>query len=403
MLQAGPWTNNVEKIAFAFMLMAAFLFSVTTAIPIILLIAAIIIYWLAGNWIVKGTILIRNCNSTFVGVIFLLFLIGLTYTSATRHDALFVMIRYGKLFFLPFLLPMFANEKHQKLALQVFVAGIVFLVLMSFLNIFHVTHIHLSYDPGTAFHNHIQTSLEVTLGIFILAHWMMDNTKIYWRILYFGLILIFIVYLFGFNTGRSGLVLLAPLAAIFLFQRFVFKLAVPWFLVIILSGFAAYHFVPNLHREVSALVNNTIHYLVNDKQATQLSNTVQQTSEAYRLSFWKNSIKIVLQRPVFGHGTGSFNQLYTSVKNQPYTNNPYNELLSFGVQFGLVGIGVLLSWCGYLIYQSFNLPREIKYIALGIVVAYAFGCLYNSWLMDGMPGYIFVLLIGILYARERAS
>ena len=65
-----------------------------------------------------------------------------------------------------------------------------------------------------------------------------------------------------------------------------------------------------------------------------------ESSMGQRYTFWKYSLKLIAEKPLLGHGTGSFAKEYQRIAmgEQFITVNPHNEFVMVGVQLGLLGV-----------------------------------------------------------------
>lgn len=103
------------------------------------------------------------------------------------------------------------------------------------------------------------------------------------------------------------------------------------------------------------------------------------TSVGLRLEFSHNSFELLKKHPWLGTGTGSFAQDYLSVSphKQFATQNPHNEYLNIAVQFGLLGIVILLTLFFVHAWASFRLQGLHQYFAQAVLVCIAVGSLFN--------------------------
>lgn len=123
------------------------------------------------------------------------------------------------------------------------------------------------------------------------------------------------------------------------------------------------------------------------------------TSSGARLEFWKESLSIVRQAPVIGHGTGSTRELMSrassadpQVRGAP--SNPHNQIFAIAIPLGLIGIVLLLSmWTTHL--RAFLVPGATAWIGLAVVIQNIVGGLFNSHLFDFSQGWLYVLGAGV--------
>ena len=122
------------------------------------------------------------------------------------------------------------------------------------------------------------------------------------------------------------------------------------------------------------------------------------TPTGERLQFYRNSLTLFSQAPVFGHGTGRFHEKYAAHvagTKQVVTANPHNEYLMVGVQSGLIGVGILLALFWALWRSAAGWEGMDRWLAQGMVVWLAVGCCFNSFILDSREGMLFALLAGV--------
>jgi O-antigen ligase len=134
--------------------------------------------------------------------------------------------------------------------------------------------------------------------------------------------------------------------------------------------------------------------------AASIGPTSTATSNGLRLAYWRVSIKSISEAPVFGHGTGSTQQLFSREaegKNGEWGNiirNPHNQTLYVAIQWGVLGCLVLYAiW--YFHLQLFRGSFFPSWIGLVIVVQNFISSLLNSHLFDFHEGWIYVLGVGV--------
>ncbi len=119
----------------------------------------------------------------------------------------------------------------------------------------------------------------------------------------------------------------------------------------------------------------------------------QETSVGLRLEFWVNGLRVIAERPVFGHGTGGFAPAYArqvAGTDMVATTNPHNEFLLIAAQLGAPGPILLLAlFCAYW-RSAARLPgRCDRLTARAAVAAIAAAGLFNAPLLDHTEGLFF--------------
>jgi O-antigen ligase len=82
-----------------------------------------------------------------------------------------------------------------------------------------------------------------------------------------------------------------------------------------------------------------------------------------RTNIWRMSYKKFLEKPVLGHGAGSFSEVINDAKESAGgTDNPHNDVVFFAVEGGIVGVISFLSIIGtfyfYLIKFHINIKKQ---------------------------------------------
>ncbi len=117
----------------------------------------------------------------------------------------------------------------------------------------------------------------------------------------------------------------------------------------------------------------------------------------------KIGASLIKEKPLLGHGTGSFEveqkRLIKGTKTMK-SDNPHNEYLLIGVQVGLVGVVLYLTLLGGLFGASFKKKRPYNFLLQGVVVAMFCGCLMNSFLFDSHQGHFFAIISAILISTQ---
>ncbi len=127
-----------------------------------------------------------------------------------------------------------------------------------------------------------------------------------------------------------------------------------------------------------------------------------QSSSGLRLEFYTNTVKIIKENPVWGTGTGGFENAYrqlTEKTGMNPTDNPHNEYLMTTAQFGFAGLAALL---GFFLAQwrsaGFFQDNTQVLMARGFTLTILFAAMVSSPLQDNAEGWFFALMSAHLFA-----
>jgi O-antigen ligase len=124
------------------------------------------------------------------------------------------------------------------------------------------------------------------------------------------------------------------------------------------------------------------------------------TSVGLRLEFWRKSLHFWREAPLIGQGTGSVRSLFVeSAVGQTGASaeviaNPHNQTLYAAVQWGALGVCILYGmWLSHLLL--FRGTSLAHWIGLLVVAQNILTSTFNSHLFDFVPGWIYVLGVGV--------
>jgi len=124
---------------------------------------------------------------------------------------------------------------------------------------------------------------------------------------------------------------------------------------------------------------------------------LRETSSGARLEFWKNSLVILREAPILGHGIGTITETFrrhADPKSSATATNPHNQIFAVGIQLGVIGVAALLAmWAVH--WQLFRRPGVAAWVGLIAVTQNIVGSLFNSHLMDFTQSWIYVFAVGV--------
>ncbi len=300
-----------------------------------------------------------------------------------------------KLLCIPLLLCHFTISGRGQHVLIAFLASCVLLLAVSW-SLFKWPELPFPVSPrsfGIPVKDYISQGAMFTVCIFVGAHLALDcwrEGRRYLGLVLISLVLIFLANVFYVATSRTSLVVIPILLVVFGFRFFGWKGATGLIVAFLVLMVVAWSSAGYLRERVGSL----FHEIVNH-QPTGVA-----TPAGERLEFWKKSIESIKTSPAFGHGTGSIpDQFRRAAAGQTgmageASVNPHNQFFVFGIQFGFVGIALLLAmWITHL--ALFRADEFVAWIGIVVVTQNIVGSLFNSHLADFTHGWLYVVGVGV--------
>lgn len=346
----------------------------------------------------------------FIG--FLLFFIwyvsGLFYTTDLDNGMLLVFRRLSFVLFpLVLIKPGEMIKKRALLLLKVFAISTLFYIIFSYgfaiyrslylkdgSILFNPHPIDRDYDNyffGTdfAFSQHpTYLAMYVMLSVFIAFESFFNEHqnllyKRFW--LSGGIIMMSSIYFISSRAGILSAMILMPVYLIIHFK----KINKGWGSVLVVIGALAILIL-------SFLNNNRIKYYLPD---TQSSSVIEKFKLDNRVPIWKSAVKVIKQNLVFGVGAGDASaEIRRAYKDAGYTEmyydnlNAHNQYLEILLANGLVGLLIMLSIIGFLVFKA--ILRRNLLLGLYITVIIIF-FLFES-ILNRIAGVTFFSLFSFL-------
>jgi O-antigen ligase len=192
-------------------------------------------------------------------------------------------------------------------------------------------------------------------------------------------------------TGRTALVLLLVLLALFAMKRLRARGILVLTAVSVAVGAVGWFSSPYLRSRTEQAWTDYQKY----------EETDARNSSGERLEFWKKSIEFMREAPLIGHGTGSIHALFiaSSVGKGgaagSATTNPHNQTFAVAIQLGIVGAIVLWAmWIAHLLLFRGG-GGLVEWIGLVVVAQNIVGSVFNSHLFDFVQGWVYVFGVGV--------
>ncbi|WP_042227448.1 O-antigen ligase family protein [Paenibacillus popilliae] len=156
------------------------------------------------------------------------------------------------------------------------------------------------------------------------------------------------------------------------------------------------------------LLGTSLTNLLPESISSRLSSiNFQQHSVLERITFYKDSMKLVADYPVFGAGGGAWSALYEKYQNNPYESaQAHSYYMQYLVETGVLGFIILLGFLG-VVYgkyvQSFRKAEEIQRNRYFMYFILATSILVHS-VMDFNMSYVYIgILVFISLGGMAAS
>jgi O-antigen ligase len=381
---------QILAIKFGGICTAAFIVAIyfSTSLATIISVSLVLLWLLSGQLKLIPFTLKKNPIAAWSLLLLLCFIVGLCYGDATNSDALSMLSKYRELLFIPIVTVFLNAERSRYWAWNAFILSSVLILLISYLMHFGVLDLNHQGDP--AFKSRITHSIFISFFGFYCAQKAYDGMayqKVYW------LLFIACAYnLFFIVEGRTGQLIAVSLVLLFAVQRFTKRGLVMTALVVSILMLLFLNYSDKATRFNEGVVNMQSDLKPGPEQS--------QTSMGQRYMFWRYSLKLIAEKPLFGHGTGSFAKEYERIAltETMKTKNPHNEFLMVGVQLGVVGLLVYLGFLASQYYLSKKLPYQEKYVAQGLLLTLIITSLFNTPIMDHTEGHWFLMMIALCFS-----
>jgi O-antigen ligase len=316
---------------------------------------------------------------------------GMLWSEADWPARLSGLSPFLKLLAIPLLFVQFSRSGRSEMVLNAFFASVCVLLVSSWL-LYLLPQIPWKTEfPGVPAKDYIIQNLEFILCSFALldralAAWAQSRVR---SLLLAGLALLFLGDIVFVALGRTSVFVIIVLFGLLALRHFERWALAAFVAAGVLIAALAWTAATNLRSRVTHLAAELDSAHVN----------LNETSAGLRVGFWRMSVRIIGDAPLFGHGTGAIKTMFTRTADADPAapkgaTNPHNQILATAIQFGLLGVAVLLAmWVCH--FRLFLLPGPTAWTGLSVVAANIVGSLFNSHLSDFSQGWLYVFGIGI--------
>lgn len=326
------------------------------------------------------------------------------WSEAAPGEAWPAFMRHARLLWLLPVLYLLRTPAMAYTALASLAAGQLLVVVLSWLLWLGVpvpaTTTRYAPDLGIVFTGHLEQPIMSSLLVVLLwelrAHWWgrLQRRLTLWqaRWLLGSLIVLAMANVWLIMTGRMGylVMLLALVLALWRVAPGRWRWAMAG--LTLLTALALFELSPRVHErwlQVHA-----------DVQAYQRGEI--ESSQGLRLEMWRVSVQAAAQAPWLGHGVGSFAQVYRNLhgRDPQGASHPHQQYLHWLVEFGAVGLLLLLALLASLVWHARQLQVGEAAALRSTVWICALVCLANGPLYGVGLGEAFLVLFAALLATQ---
>jgi O-antigen ligase len=149
--------------------------------------------------------------------------------------------------------------------------------------------------------------------------------------------------------------------------------------------------------------NDAVKRTVSEVQAYE--KTREATSAGARIEFWKHAIQSIKEKPLIGHGAGSFRSEYAVhiQKNNlsgfwPGTHHPHNEFLFLWHDAGLLALLLFFWFICALLWQAHRTENaDTKTMRYGIAASLTIYAMVDVPMFNSAEALFFVLMIACFF------
>jgi O-antigen ligase len=346
--------------------------------------------WLLSGRFLSLFNLLKHYPAALISLLFFLYMcVAITYSPAEVGEGLNILKKYRELLLLPICVSMFSfSYKYREIAEYSFFAGCLLLMAASYCITFGILP-EQRYGHSIVFH--ITHNFFMAVLSFWSLHYAFINLRYRW--LWLTVFFLSILNIFYIAPGRTGMLVFSCLMILFIFQRLSFKKCLAALLFFCAAITAIYWTSDNFSGRIDEVISEIENYQPGKSR----------TSIGQRFDWYQTGILLVIEKPLLGHGTGSYPYVQKSVTADSRikeTDNPHNEFLFLTIQFGLLGLVLFFSLLVVQLFCARSLPASKQMLLQGVILAIVSGSLVNSLLFDSQQGHFYLFMSAALMSAD---
>jgi len=281
-------------------------------------------------------------------------LISMTWSDATVLEQWKYFYSHTRFLWLGVIYYLLMTKDRALITLKWLIYGQIFVVAISWLMCFgfEVPFTRRPLEEGIAFTSTLEQPV-MTVLVLILLWGFRDYWIKLWGDWFLRLIIVAMLLNIVFvMKGRTGYIVLLISFAIEAYRLLKGRWRLLAFLSPIILMLVFFAISPTFSKGMMEIPKNTQSYLENKVQ----------TSEGERLEMWRGSMYGILKKPILGYGIGSMPDVYKENGGMIKTpvSQPHQQYLFWWVEFGFIGLMIMLGFFFALIKDSSTIDNEAK-------------------------------------------
>ena len=326
-------------------------------------------------------------------------LISFTWTDAPSSDAVTAMLRHSRLMWLIAVFYLLQTSKQGLTVLKFIVVGQFFVVICSWLMWLgvYIPWAKKDFPPemGILFTSTLEQPVMSSLML-LLLWFFRDQWPAAWHRSWLWIAMsITLLNVLFIMTGRTGFLVILLLISIVVFWELPKRyrwgvMAVPFLLSATLLALS-----PRFQTKMIEIKRDVTLY--------QSGNF--DTSQGQRLDYWHRSLLSIMEKPLIGHGVGSWKTNYLRLgglqKDPP--SNPHQQYLLWMVEAGAIGLAFLIGIFLALYRDALQLSKMASRALISTTAIAAFMSLMNCPFFGVGMGEYFMVMMGSLLLMKKST
>ena len=344
---------------------------------------------------------IRN-NNIFIWILIALIwiLISMLWSIGSMEEQWKYFYGHSRIIWIALIYYLLNTKERALIVLKWLIYGQILVVLISWLLWagVEIPFTKISQDKGVVFTSRIEQPVMTTLVLIVFWNFREYFKNLWGRYITRIVIMIMLLNILIVTTGRTGYLVFIAAISVEIFRKLPINwrwtaLLSPLFLTTILLAVS-----PTFHDRSMEIINNTEQYYKNGSNL--------ETSEGQRLDMWKISLSAIIKAPILGYGVGSMQNVYKNEGGliKGGVSQPHQQYLFWWVEFGLIGLLIMLSFFYILANKSKELKVEAKSALISVsLVLFLMGLANCPFFGVGMGEFFFLLIAALLKLKLNSN